>query len=177
MVWRSTKIHPIIIGISVTLALILYTSVLTSNRGYLIGPLTFSPVVLKRGGFKASFITGLFIYTCGILIFWPCAVLASFPVFIVSNFIVGLGMATIEIALNPFVALCGPTKYAESRLNIALGFEALGRAIPPIFSRKLLSRQITANPLVNAQWAYLGIALLCSVSILAIYYLPLPTAT
>lgn len=143
----------------------------------MIGPLTFSPIILKKGGFKASFISGLFIYTCGILTFWPCAVLASFPAFIVSNFIVGLGMATIEIALNPFVTLCGPAKYAEIRLNITRGFEAVGRAIPPIFSHRLLSQQMTHNPLVPAQWAYLGIALLCCLSVLGVYYSSLPTAT
>jgi fucose permease len=132
---------------------------------------------LKKGGFKASFISGLFIYTCGILTFWPCAVLASYPAFIVSNFIVGLGMATIEIALNPFVTLCGPPEDAEIRLNIVRGFEAVGRAIPPIFSHRLLSAQVTRNPLIPAQWSYLGIALLCSFSILGVYYSPIATAT
>ena len=142
----------------------------------MIGPLTFSRVILKKGGFKASFITGLSIYTCGILIFWPYAVLASFPTFIVSNFIVGLGVASIEIALNPFVTLCGPPKHAEFRLNLTQGFEALGRAIPPIFSHKFLPQQASNNPLVNAQWAYLGVALLLSISAFVVYYLSFPTA-
>ena len=43
--------------------------------GYLFGPLTVGQWMLRHGGFKACFISGLCIYGTGTLMFWPSAVL------------------------------------------------------------------------------------------------------
>ncbi|KAK4939336.1 hypothetical protein LTR66_015014, partial [Elasticomyces elasticus] len=94
--------------------------------GYLFGPLTVGRLVLKHWGFKACYIVGLCTYACGTLIFWPSAVLTSFPAFLVSNFIVGFGLSILEVAANPFIALCGPPRYSEIRLNISQGVQAIG---------------------------------------------------
>ncbi|KAI9867270.1 MAG: hypothetical protein M1813_009548 [Trichoglossum hirsutum] len=144
---------------------------------YLVAPLSFGRIVLKSWGFKATFITGLCIYACGTLTFWPSAVLMSFPAFLVSNFIVGLGLSTLEIAANPFIALCGPPEYAEIRLNMAQGIQAIGSVISPILARRVLFKQVLDAPsLVDVQWTYLGIALFDVLLAVVFYYLPLPEA-
>ncbi|KAH0543659.1 hypothetical protein FGG08_002097 [Glutinoglossum americanum] len=145
---------------------------------YLVAPLSFGRIVLRKWGFKATFITGLCIYACGTLIFWPSAVLTSFPAFLASNFIVGLGLSTLEIAANPFIALCGPQQYMEIRLNFAQGIQAIGSVISPILARRVLFKQILDAPsLVDVQWTYLGIALFDILLAVAFYYLPLPEAS
>ncbi|KAI9697091.1 MAG: hypothetical protein M1836_005053 [Candelina mexicana] len=145
---------------------------------YFVAPMTFGRVVFKKWGFKATFIIGLCIYGCGTLIFWPSAVLTSFPAFIISNFIVGLGLATLEVAANPFIALCGPPEYAEIRLNISQGFQAIGSVVSPILARRALFRNVLDAPsLIDVQWTYLGIALFVVLLALAFYYLPLPEAS
>jgi len=145
---------------------------------YMVGPLTFGRLVLKHWGFKACFIVGLIIYGCGTLIFWPSAVLTSFPAFLVSNFIVGLGLSTLEIAANPFIALCGPSRYAEIRLNLSQGVQAVGSVCSPLLARKVLfGTTFDAPSLVQTQWAYLGIALFTILLAVAYYYVPLPEAT
>ncbi|KAI9891905.1 MAG: hypothetical protein M1814_002290 [Vezdaea aestivalis] len=145
--------------------------------GYFIAPLTFGRWILKRFGFKATFITGLCIYGTGTLIFWPSAVLTSFPAFLISNLIVGMGLATLEIAANPFIALCGPAQYAELRLNIAQAIQATGTVVSPILARKALFRKVLDAPsLVDVQWTYLGIALFVVLLAVAFYYMPLPEA-
>ncbi|KAI9829119.1 MAG: hypothetical protein M1832_000142 [Thelocarpon impressellum] len=145
--------------------------------GYFVGPLTVGRVVLKKWGFKATFITGLCIYACGSLIFWPSAVLASFPAFLISNFVVGLGLATLEVAANPFIILCGPMKYAETRLNVAQGVQAIGSVVSPILAtRVLFSRVRDAPSLIDAQWTYLSIALFDIALAVVFYYIPLPEA-
>lgn len=142
-----------------------------------MAPLSFGRIVLKSWGFKATFITGLCIYACGTLTFWPSAVLMSFPAFLVSNFIVGLGLSTLEIAANPFIALCGPPEYAEIRLNMAQGIQAIGSVISPILARRVLFKQVLDAPsLVDVQWTYLGIALFDVLLAVVFYYLPLPEA-
>lgn len=146
--------------------------------GYLFGPLTVGQLVLRHGGFKATFITGLCIYGTATLIFWPCAVLKSFPGFIISNFVVGFGLSILETAANPFIALCGPSQYAEYRLLLAQGVQAVGTVLSQLLSEKVLFNKIADDSsLVDVQWTYLGVALFTVILALFFYYMPLPEAT
>ena len=146
--------------------------------GYFFAPLTFGRIIFKKWGFKITFIVGLCIYGCGTLVFWPSAVLASFPAFLISNLIVGLGVATLELAGNPFIALCGPPEYAEVRLNISQGVQAIGTVVSPVLARKVLFRTVRDAPsLIDVQWTYLGIALFVIILALIFFYVPLPEAS
>lgn len=146
--------------------------------GYLIGPLLIGRTVLRRWGFKATFITGLCIYACGTLIFWPSAVLSSYAAFTVCNFIVGTGLAVLETAANPFIALCGPLENSEVRLNISQGVQAIGMVVSPLLAKKVLFRKVTdVSSLVDVQWTYLGIALFDVLLAVAFYYLHIPEAS
>ena len=145
---------------------------------YFFGPLTFGRYVFKQWGFRATFIIGLCVYAVGTLVFWPSAVLASFPAFLVSNCIIGLGVATLETAGNPFISLCGPPEYAEVRLNVSQGVQAIGSVLSPILAKKVLFRNVLDAPsLINVQWAYLGIALFDVCLALVFFYLPIPEAS
>ncbi|OQE36097.1 hypothetical protein PENCOP_c012G00487 [Penicillium coprophilum] len=146
--------------------------------GYVIGPLLIGQPVLKIWGFKSTFITGLCIYACGTLIFWPSAVLTSTPAFILSNFIVGFGLAVLETAANPFIALCGPLENSEIRLNISQGVQAVGSVVSPLLAKRVLFKDVQdVASLVDVQWAYLGIALFDVLLAVAFYYLPIPEAS
>ncbi|CAG8891141.1 unnamed protein product [Penicillium egyptiacum] len=146
--------------------------------GYLVGPLLVGRPVLKIWGFKSTFITGLCIYACGTLIFWPSAVLTSTPAFILSNFIVGFGLAVLETAANPFIALCGPLENSEIRLNISQGVQAVGSVLSPLLAKRVLFKDVQdVASLVDVQWAYLGIALFDVLLAVAFYYLPIPEAS
>ncbi|KAL8767047.1 MAG: hypothetical protein Q9209_006341 [Squamulea sp. 1 TL-2023] len=145
---------------------------------YFVAPLTFGRLVFNKWGFRQTFIVGLCIYGTGTLIFWPSAVLASYPAFLVSNFIVGLGVSTLELGGNPFIALCGPPEYAEIRLNISQAVQAIGSVVSPILAQKVLFKSITNAPsLIDIQWTYLGIALFDVVLALIFFYLPIPEAS
>ena len=145
---------------------------------YFFAPLTFGRYVFKKWGFRATFITGLCVYAVGTLVFWPSAVLASFPAFLVSNFIIGLGVATLELAGNPFISLCGPPEYAEVRLNISQGVQAIGSVVSPILAKKVLFKTVLDAPsLIDVQWTYLGIALFDVCLALVFFYLPIPEAS
>lgn len=122
--------------------------------------------------------SGLAVYGCGTLVFWPSAVLTSYGAFLVSNLIVGYGLSCLEIAANPFIALCGPLEYAEVRLNLSQGFQGVGNVVSPLLATKVLFGKITsASSLVDVQWAYLGIALFVFLLAVVFYYVPLPEAT
>lgn len=144
--------------------------------GYAVGPLTFGRLVFRHWGFKACYMVGLMIYACGTLIFWPSAVLTSFPAFLISNFIVGLGLSTLELSANPFIALCGPPEFAEVRLNLSQGVQAIGTVCSPLLARKALFKA-EADSLIDVQWAYLGISFFTVMLAIVYYYVPLPEAT
>jgi fucose permease len=146
--------------------------------GYFVGPLTLGQFMLKKYGFKAAMITGLCVYSCGTLVFWPSAVLTSYSAFVISNFIVGFGLSCLEIAANPFIALCGPLEYAEVRLNFSQGFQAIGTVLSPLLAQKVFFKNVQNAPsLVNVQWTYLGIALFDVMLAVIFYYLTLPEAS
>ncbi|KAL4784350.1 major facilitator superfamily domain-containing protein [Aspergillus varians] len=158
--WRSLGLHCVYFG------------------GYLVAPPLIGRTVLKRWGFKSTFITGLCFYACGSLIFWPSAVLTSYSAFLVSNFITGCGLAILETAANPFISLCGPLENSEIRLNISQGVQAVGTVLSPLLAKRVLFRSVTdVSSLVDVQWTYLGIALFDVLLALVFYYLPIPEAS
>jgi fucose permease len=144
--------------------------------GYILGPLTFGRIVFKTWGFKACYMVGLSVYACGTLVFWPSAVLNSFPAFLVSNFIVGAGLSTLELSANPFIALCGPPEYAEVRLNLSQGVQAIGTIVSPLLAKKVLF-PTSAESLIDVQWTYLGISFFNIMLAIIYFYIPLPEAT
>ncbi|KAL9103069.1 MAG: hypothetical protein Q9163_001867 [Psora crenata] len=165
----------LVVGISSSQAIGLHSAY---YGAYFVAALTFGQYIFRNQGFKSTFILGLCLYGIGTLVFWPSAVLASFPAFLISNFIIGLGVATLEIAGNPFISLCGPPEYAEVRLNISQGVQAIGSVISPILAKKVLFKNVLDAPsLIDVQWTYLGIALFDVVLALIFYYLPIPEAT
>ncbi|KIX94462.1 uncharacterized protein Z520_09848 [Fonsecaea multimorphosa CBS 102226] len=146
--------------------------------GYFAGPLTLGHFIFQRYGFKAVMIVGLAVYGCGTLVFWPSAVLLSYSAFVVSNCIVGFGLSCLEIAANPYIALCGPLEYAEVRLNLSQAFQAIGTVCSPLLATKVLFKSVHNAPsLVDVQWTYLGIALFVFALAVVFYYVPLPEAS
>ncbi|KAL8719619.1 MAG: hypothetical protein Q9225_003393 [Loekoesia sp. 1 TL-2023] len=145
---------------------------------YFVAPLTFGQYIFNKWGFRQTFIVGLCVYGTGTLVFWPSAVLLSYPAFLVSNFIVGLGVSTLELGGNPFIALCGPQEYSEVRLNVSQAVQAIGSVVSPILAQKVLFKGVLDAPsLIDIQWTYLGIALFDVVLALVFFYLPIPEAS
>jgi MFS transporter, FHS family, L-fucose permease len=68
-----------------------------------MSPILFSVYVLRRWGYKVTFMLGLTIYGVGAILFWPCAKYRSFAGFCVCTFVVGLGLGTLEVSANPYV--------------------------------------------------------------------------
>ncbi|EFX02666.1 major facilitator superfamily transporter monosaccharide [Grosmannia clavigera kw1407] len=132
------------------------------------------------GGFKATFIVGLCIYGTGTIMFWPSAVLTSFPGFLISNFVVGFGLSILETAANPFLALCGPMEYSEMRLLLAQGLQGASSVVSGLLAQKVFFIRVSSDSssdsmsLLDVQWTYLAITLFCAALAMFFYYMPLP---
>ncbi|KAH6840706.1 major facilitator superfamily domain-containing protein [Chaetomium sp. MPI-CAGE-AT-0009] len=134
------------------------------------------------GGFKATFMVGLLLYGVGTMMFWPGAVVRSYAGFMASTFVVGFGLAVLETAANPFMVLCGPPEYADARLLLAQGVQAVGSVLSNVLADRVFfaarfeghNGQANSNTLIDVQWTYLSIALLTVLLALLFYYVPLP---
>ncbi|OBS29022.1 hypothetical protein FPOA_02958 [Fusarium poae] len=165
--------------------------------GYFFGPLLVGEWILRRdehnrskrhkgnghdsvGGFKVTFIVGLCFYGIGTVIFWPSAVTQSYAGFMLSNFVVGFGLSILEVGANAFLILCGPPEYGETRVLMAQGVQGIGSVLSGLLAQKVFFKGIveqnnaTSMTLINVQWTYLGITLLCVALGLFFYYMPLP---
>ncbi|KAK5663017.1 hypothetical protein OQA88_6432 [Cercophora sp. LCS_1] len=166
--------------------------------GYFFGPLVVAEWVLRHdehhrtrrgkhepdsvGGFKATFITGLLIYGTGTIMIWPAAVLNSYGGFMASSFVIGFGLAVLETAANPFLALCGPPAYADARLLLAQGVQGVGSVLSGllannVFFNRIDSRSVDSTTLIDVQWTYLAVTLLSVLLAFFFYYMPLPEVT
>jgi fucose permease len=145
--------------------------------GYALAPLLVARPFLKRLGMKWTFITGLAIYACGALVFWPAAVLVNLAAFYVSNFLVGSGLAVLDTSINLFVCVCGPMEWAEIRLNLVRGCQSATALASYLLCQRALFLNVNdIASLVNVQWAYLTMSLISILVFTVYYYLPIPEA-
>ncbi|KAF2110186.1 major facilitator superfamily domain-containing protein [Lophiotrema nucula] len=147
---------------------------------YFIGPLTYSGWIVRKFGYRWTFIVGLTVYGIGALLFWPSGMKRSFGGFCGAMFVVGSGLSTLETSANPFIATCGPPKWSELRLNLSQAFQAIGTVVAPVLASFVIFKDVHAddgNSLQSVQWVYLGIA--CFVFLLAIvfFFAPIPEVT
>ena len=144
---------------------------------YLIGPPTYSGWIVRRFGYRWTFITGLCIYGVGALMFWPSAVKRSFAGFCGSLFIVGSGLSTLETSANPFIATCGPPRLSEFRLELSQSFQAIGSVMAPLLASRVFFKNTDPKDLSSVQWTYLSIAAFVFLLAGVFYVAPIPEVT
>lgn len=111
---------------------------------YAIGSLIYYAISMTSGdpinriGYKNGVIIGLLVAAAGSALFYPAALLTSYPFFLVALFVVGLGFAMLQIAANPYVTILGPERTASSRLNLSQAFNSFGTTIGPIIGGWLI---------------------------------------
>ena len=134
---------------------------------YIVSMVSGDPI--NRIGYKNGVIIGLLVAATGSALFYPAAVLTSYPFFLVALFIVGLGFAMLQIAANPYVTILGPERTASSRLNLSQAFNSFGTTIGPIIGGWLIFTFFTtkdASPAESVKIPYLcfaGVFLLLAV--------------
>ena len=75
-------------------------------------------MVLKKTGFKNGMSLALGVMALGTLIFIPAAEMASYPLFLVGLFTIGIGLTVLQTASNPYATILGPRESAAQRISI-----------------------------------------------------------
>jgi MFS transporter, FHS family, L-fucose permease len=84
-----------------------------------------------RIGYKRGIVVALSVMGLGLLLFLPASVIIFYPLFLFALFVVGSGLALLQVAINPYVGALGTPETASSRLNLAGGFNSIATTIAP----------------------------------------------
>ena len=105
--------------------------------GYFVASLP-AALLIERVGYQRASVIGLMIMTAGSLGMIPAARLPSYGVTLASLFTVSCGIAVLQVAANPYVAVIGPARSAESRLTLVQAFNTTGDALAIVFGKYLI---------------------------------------
>jgi len=83
-------------------------------------------LLMRKYGYKAGLVTGLFLYSTGTYLFWPAALVRQYGLFLLALFVIASGAAFLETGANSFIALLGDPRTSERRLNLSQAFNPLG---------------------------------------------------
>ena len=98
--------------------------------GYFFGAIP-AGMAMRRFGYKNGILIGLALYCGGALIFYPAAEVRMFGLFLMALYLIAFGLAFLETAANPYVAVMGDERTGPARLNIAQSFYGIGAFLGP----------------------------------------------
>ena len=104
-------------------------------------------MVVKKTGFKNGMSLALMVMAVGTLIFIPAAEMASYPLFLVGLFTIGIGLTVLQTASNPYATILGPRESAAQRISI-MGIANKGAGIISqiVIGKLLLAGAESADP-------------------------------
>ncbi len=74
--------------------------------------------ILQKLGTKKGMSLGLVVMALGALVFVPAASARSYEMFLTGLFVMGMGLALLQTASNPYVSVLGPIESAAQRISI-----------------------------------------------------------
>lgn len=86
-------------------------------------------LLMRKYGYKAGLVTGLFLYSTGTFLFWPAAHVRQYGFFLLAQFVIASGLAFLETGANPFIATLGDPRTSERRLNFSQAFNPVGAVL------------------------------------------------
>lgn len=98
-----------------------------------------SAYFLKRVGFKKGMMIGFWVMATGAFIFIPAAELRMYSIFLLGLFTIGIGLAILQTAANPYITVLGPKESAAQRISImGICNKGAGILAPILFAAVIL---------------------------------------
>jgi glucose/galactose transporter len=98
-----------------------------------------SSYLLMRVGFKKGMMVGFWAMAVGAFIFVPAALTRTYEVFLFGLFMIGIGLAVLQTAANPYITVLGPKERAAQRISImGICNKGAGILAPLIFAAVIL---------------------------------------
>ncbi|MFM6853341.1 MAG: sugar MFS transporter [Sphingopyxis sp.] len=106
--------------------------------------------LIKRIGYKRAIVAGLVIMAVGALGMVPAARMPSYAITLVSLFVIASGIALLQVAANPYVAVIGSPQTASARLNLVQAFNSMGTTFAPLFGGYLILNRTVSGTMQGA---------------------------
>ena len=126
-------------GAKASLMAVAYYVAYIPSTFWMAGPL------IRFGGYRITFLVGLFLFGTGNFIVSSGAQLVvsgqvdkGYSLMVQGMYSVGSGIATLERSANTYVQHCGHKRYAATRLNLAQSMAAIGTVIAPLIAAKFI---------------------------------------
>lgn len=95
--------------------------------------------LLKAVGFKKGMMFGFWAMALGAFIFIPAAMTRTYGIFLMGLFTIGIGLAILQTAANPYITILGPKERGAQRISImGICNKAAGILSPLIFAAVIL---------------------------------------
>ena len=107
-----------------------------------------SSLLLKRTGFKKGMMIGFLTMAVGAFIFVPSALTRTYALFLMGLFTIGLGLAILQTAANPYITILGPQERAAQRFSMMGIFNKAAGILAPLLLAAVILKA-TDNDLVK----------------------------
>ena len=133
--------------------------------------------IVGRIGYKAGIVTALGTMSLGLFLFLPASLIIRYWLFLTALFVVGCGLALLQVAINPYLGALGSPDKAASRLNLAGGFNSVAGTIAPRVGSAFIfvaAGASSAELARSVRMPYLVLAVLALLLALLTGFVPLP---
>ncbi|GLU56666.1 sugar MFS transporter [Dyadobacter frigoris] len=104
-----------------------------------------SSYLLKAVGFKKGMMIGFWCMATGAFIFVPAAMSRTYEIFLLGLFTIGIGLAILQSAANPYITILGAKDRAAQRISMmGICNKAAGILSPIVFAAVILRPTDTA---------------------------------
>jgi len=98
-----------------------------------------SSYLLKAVGFKKGMMIGFWAMALGAFIFVPAAMSRTYEIFLMGLFTIGIGLAILQTAANPYITILGAKERAAQRISMmGICNKAAGILSPIVFAAVIL---------------------------------------
>ncbi|MCF0071917.1 sugar MFS transporter [Dyadobacter sp. CY261] len=98
-----------------------------------------SSYLLKALGFKKGMMIGFWAMALGAFIFVPAALSRTYEIFLMGLFTIGIGLAILQTAANPYITILGAKERAAQRISMmGICNKAAGILSPIVFAAVIL---------------------------------------
>lgn len=133
---------------------------------------------IKKIGYKRALVIGLLLMAAGGFLFFPSSSIPSFPLFLVSTFILAAGVVFLQTAANPYVTALGPADTASSRLNLTQALNSIATMLAPwiiaVFIFKSVGELLPVEKAQTVQLPFIIMSVLIVIIAVMIMFIKLP---
>jgi FHS family L-fucose permease-like MFS transporter len=136
-----------------------------------------SGIIVGKIGYKAGIIAALCTMACGLFLFVPASIVISYPLFLFALFVVGSGLALLQVAINPYVGALGKPETAATRISICGFFNSFATNRAPKIGAALIfvaAGATSAELARSVRMPYVGLGCFTLLLALVTAFIPLP---